>query len=221
MAFHRHKSLLITGRLHRYLSVVVGFFLAVLWMPQQSCISSQKMMEAVHGHYYQYKFSMRESDVRKKAVWDKNGVKLIFTPAYNRINLSVENKSHGPVEILWHKSSMVQENDSSAVIHGGVSLSSDPQKQPVSAIDAGQSLQDFILPLLLIEIGDKQLSIRDLYPEKDDELSEKNDWIMHLIGQDLFRLHLVLKINGQQQVLTFHFYPIEIMRGAHSFKNKQ
>lgn len=199
-----------------------------LWIPafiysllMQGCISSQRMIEAVHGHYYQYKFSMRESDSRKKAIWDKNGVKMTFTPVYNRINFSLENKSGSPVEILWNKSSMVQENDSSAIIHGGVTLNSDPGKQPPSRIVENQSLQDFILPLLLIEIKDRHLSIRDLYPEKDDELSEKNDWIMHLIGQNLFRLHLVLKINGKQQQVTLNFYPIEIMRGAHSFKTNQ
>jgi len=187
----------------------------------QGCITSQKMMDAVHGHYYQYKFSMRESDSRKKAEWEKQGVKLLLVPDYNRINFSLENHSDGPVEIIWTKSSMVQLNDSSAVIHGGISLSSNPRAQAPSVIAKGQHLQDFILPLLLIQINDKTLSIRDLYPEKDDELSEKNDWIMHLIGQDLFKLYLVVKINGQENHLAFTFYPVEIMRGAHSFKNKQ
>ena len=186
----------------------------------QGCITSQKMMDAVHGHYYQYKFSMRQSDSRKKAQWENRGVKLLLAPDYNRINFSLENHSGSPVEIIWTQSSMVQLNDSSAVIHGGISLSSNPRAQAPSVIANGQSLQDFILPLLLIEINGKTLSIRDLYPEKDDELSEKNDWIMHLIGQDLFKLYLVLKINGQQQQLAFTFYPVEIMRGAHSFKNK-
>lgn len=186
----------------------------------QGCITSQKMMDAVHGHYYQYKFSMRQSDSRKKAQWENRGVKLLLAPDYNRINFSLENHSGAPVEIIWTQSSMVQLNDSSAVIHGGISLSSNPRAQAPSVIANGQSLQDFILPLLLIEINGKTLSIRDLYPEKDDELSEKNDWIMHLIGQDLFKLYLVLKINGQQQQLAFTFYPVEIMRGAHSFKNK-
>jgi hypothetical protein len=186
----------------------------------QGCITSQKMMDAVHGHYYQYKFSMRQSDSRKKALWENRGVKLLLVPDYNRINFSLENHSGAPVEIIWTQSSMVQLNDSSAVIHGGISLSSNPRAQAPSVIANGQSLQDFILPLLLIEINGKTLSIRDLYPEKDDELSEKNDWIMHLIGQDLFKLYLVLKINGQQQQLAFTFYPVEIMRGAHSFKNK-
>ncbi|GAB3353038.1 hypothetical protein GCM10027566_12950 [Arachidicoccus ginsenosidivorans] len=178
------------------------------------------MIDAVHGHYYQYKFSMRQSDSRKKALWENRGVKLLLVPDYNRINFSLENHSGAPVEIIWTQSSMVQLNDSSAVIHGGISLNSNPRAQAPSVIANGQSLQDFILPLLLIEINGKTLSIRDLYPEKDDELSEKNDWIMHLIGQDLFKLYLVLKINGQQQQLAFTFYPVEIMRGAHSFKNK-
>lgn len=187
----------------------------------QGCISSKRMMEAVHGHYYAYKFSMRESDSRKKAEWEKDGVKLVFTPVYNRVNFSIENKSEGDVEILWNKSSMVQQNDSSAVIHGGVSLNDDPKKQSSSLISRGESLQDFILPLLLIEIKEKNLSIRDLYPEKDDTLSVKNDWIMHLIGQDLFRLHLAIKVNGIQRMIALNFYPIEITRGAHSFKDPQ
>ena len=198
-----------------YLTILV----VVLGMIAQGCISSKRMMEAVHGHYYEYKFSMREANSRKKAVWEKDGIKLSFTPVYNRINFSLENKSAQPVEVLWHKSSMVQENDSSAIIHGGVSLSADPKKQLPSVIEKGKSLNDFILPLLLIEIQDRKLSIRDLYPEKDDELSEKNDWIMHLIGQDLFRLHLVIKMGGTEQDLTLNFYPIEITRGAHSFKS--
>lgn len=187
---------------------------------QQGCITSQKMMDAVHGQYYQYKFSMRESDSRKKAIWDKSGVEISFVPDFNRINLSVVNHSEGPVEILWTKSSMVQENDSSAIIHGGVSLGSNPRIQAPSVIEKGKNLQDFILPLLLIKINGQQLSIRDLYPEKDDDLSVKNDWIMHLIGQDLFKLYLTIKVRGVEQKLLFTFYPIEIMRGAHSFKNQ-
>jgi len=192
----------------------------LLLLVSQSCITSQKMMEAAHGQYYQYKFSMRESDSRKRAEWEKDGVKLVLSPDYNRINFSLENHSGAPVEIMWTKSSMVQLNDSSSVIHGGVSLSSNPRSQVPSLVDNGQSLQDFILPLLLIQINGKTLSIRDLYPEKDDELSKKNDWIMHLIGQDLFKLYLVIKINGQESKQVFTFYPVEIMRGTHSFKNR-
>ena len=114
---------------------------------------------------------------------------------------------------------MVQDYDSSVVIHSGVSLNADPQKQVPSVVAPGNSLQDFIVPLLLIDVNDKHLAIRDLYPEKDDSLSVKNDWIMHLIGQDLFRLYLRLKINGKMEQPVFHFYPVEISRGGHSFKN--
>lgn len=185
----------------------------------QGCITSQKMIDAVHGHYYQYKFSMRESGSRKKAIWEKDGIKLNLMPSYNRINFSLENHSGKPAEIIWVKSSMVQSNDSSAVIHGGVSLSSNPRAQAPSVIENGKTLQDFILPLLLINVEGKQLSIRDLYPEKDDELSVKNDWIMHLIGQELFKLYLVIKIDETERHLSFTFYPVEIIRGAHSFKN--
>ena len=177
------------------------------------------MLEAVHGHYYAYKFSMREANSRKKAQWEQDGLKIEFSPVYNRLNFSLENKTGKPVRIFWNKSSMVQEYDSSAIIHGGVSLDTDPQKQSVTLVKNGDRINDFILPLLLIQVKENKLSLRDLYPEKDDELSVKNDWIMHLIGRDLFRLHLIVDSKGKEHDLTFHFYPIEITRGAHSFKN--
>ncbi|SDZ87051.1 hypothetical protein SAMN05192529_10365 [Arachidicoccus rhizosphaerae] len=204
----------------KVIRLVLLLCVAISAIVQQGCITSQKMMDAVHGQYYQYKFSMRESNSRKKAVWQKDGVQIIFSPDYNRINFSVINHSERPVEIIWTKSAMVQQSDSSAIIHGGISLSSNPRIQPSSVIAKGKNLQDFILPLLLINVNGQKLSIRDIYPEKDDELSVKNDWIMHLIGQDLFKLYLTIKINDQEGKLPFTFYPIEIMRGAHSFKKQ-
>ena len=162
---------------------------------------------------------MKESDTRKKAIIEDSGVKFSFEPDYNRINLTVENKSKSTVEILWAKTGMVKGSDSSAVIHQGASLSADPKQQAASVIAAGDTYQDFILPLLLIDIDSSRMSVRDLYPEKDDSLSVKSDWIMHQIGQVIFRLHLVVKINGEEKVHSLNFYPIEIMRGTRSFKN--
>ena len=175
-------------------------------------------MTAINSPYYQYKFSMRESNTRKKAIWQEKDVKFEFTPDYNRIHLKVENDSKTPVEILWGKTGLVKGSDSSAVIHQGASLNSDPKNQAPSVITQGTTYEDFILPLLLIDIDSSRLSLRDLYPEKDDSLSVKTDWIMHQIGQVLFRLTLVAKINGVEKAIPFNFYPIEIMRGPKSFK---
>ena len=182
------------------------------------CINTQKMMSAINSPYYKYKFSMRESNTRKKAIWQDKGVRFEFIPDYNRIYFTVENKSSAPVEILWGKTGLVKGSDSSAVIHQGASLSSDPKNQTPSVILEGATYKDFILPLLLIDVNSNTMSIRDLYPEKDDSLSIKTDWIMHQIGQVLFRLTLVVKIRGEEKSIPLNFYPIEIMRGPKSFK---
>lgn len=203
-------------------SLFCGFRLALILVPiftVQSCITSQRMMDNINGHYYKYTFAVREATTHKKTTqFEHNNFMLHFDPAYNRVNFDLTNTGADPIEILWDQTSLVVAADSSQVIHGGVALSSSRSATAPTIVASHQTLKDFILPLELIQTVDGHQTISDIYPEKDDSLSVKNDWIMRLIGQDLFTIHLALRIKGKAYNFPFHFYPIVMQRGAKSFK---
>lgn len=195
-------------------AVFVGLIAAL-----PACITSQRMMDNINGHYYKYTFAVREATTRKKSAdFEKDGFFLHFDPQYNRVNFDFKNKSNAPISIVWSKTLIITNSDSSGVLHAGIPLSDRFVNMPPTVVAAGASYSDFILPLDLIQKEGDHQTIKDIYAEKDDALSVNTDWIMGQIGRDIFAVQFTLQIDGHQQVLPFHFYPIVMQRGAKSFK---
>lgn len=185
-----------------------------------ACITSQRMMDNINGHYYKYTFAVREATTRKKtAIYDNGQFSVQFDPEYNRINFDLKNESTSELSILWDQTRLINDQDSSRVIHNGVRPGQGLTAAVAPTVIApGTTLKDFILPLNLIRTVNNQQTIGDIYPEKDDSLSLQNDWMMGQIGQDLFALQLTVMVDGKVLHLPFHFYPIVLQRGAKSFK---
>jgi len=51
-----------------------------------------------------------------------------------------------------------------------------------------------------------------MYPDHDEEQSEETDWIMGLLGVDIFKLYLPVAISGDTTTYKSTFYPIEMER---------
>lgn len=184
-----------------------------------ACITSQKMMDNINGHYYKYTFAVREATTRKKTTnFENKYLHVHFDPAYNRVNFDLKNLSNQPVEIIWSETVIQTSEDSSHIVHSGVPISQPASEMPPTVVSSGQTIQDFLLPVDLIHQKEGVNTIEDIYPAQDDSLSVKNDWIMQQIGENLFIVYLAVRINGQKKILRFRFYPIVMQRGASSFK---
>lgn len=191
----------------------------LLYCGLPACITSQKMMDNINGHYYKYTFAVREATTRKKTTnFENKYMQVHFDPAYHRVNFDLKNLSDQPIEIIWSETVIQTSSDSSHIIHTGIPVSQSANAIAPTKVAPGQTIQDFLLPVDLIHKKDGVNTIEDIYPEKDDSLSVKNDWIMQQIGQNLFIVYLAMRVKGQKEILRFRFYPIIMQRGASSFK---
>lgn len=185
----------------------------------QSCIPSKQMMEDIHGHYYKYTFALKESKAHKKETRFTNAdFSIQFIAQYSRISFQLINLTNQDLIIDWNHVSFVVHNDSCGVIHNGLSYEQKDNIKPPFTLKANQRLQDFIIPVNFIHLKNNQWVVDNIYPDQDDDLSLKTDWIMGLIGEHLFTIYIPMTIHGLRQVFPFSFYPIEMQRSAKPVK---
>lgn len=185
-----------------------------------SCLSSQQMLARLNGHFYKYTFAIREATTHKKSTtYSDNLFTVNFDPQYSRINFSLINHSKSPIQIIWDLTTIKVQDDSSKVIHAEIPYANKGKSLPPTEIKAGASLQDLIIPTDYIKNENGKWVEKNFYPETDQSNSENTDWIMGLLGVDVFKLYLPIQSNGKIQVYKFTFYPIEMEKGAKSFKH--
>lgn len=196
---------------------LLGSFFATTFI---SCMSSQQMMDRLNGHFYKYTFAIREATTRKKSTtYNNNAFTITFDPEYSRVNFKIANHTSSSIKIIWDETYIKVQDDSSKVIHANIPYSTKNNTLQPSEIEAGSSLQDIIIPVDYIKNENGKWVERNFYPETDQSNSQNTDWIMGLLGVDVFKLYLPIQINEQTQVYTFTFYPIEMEKGAKSFKH--
>lgn len=197
--------------------LLIGSFLAATF---SSCMSSQQMIDRLNGHFYKYIFAIRETTTRKKSTtYTNTSFTITFDPEYSRINFTITNHTQSSIKIIWNETYIKVQDDSSKVIHAEIPYSAKNKALQPSEIKAGGVLQDIIIPTDYIKNENGKWIERNFYPETDQSNSQNTDWIMGLLGVDVFKLYLPIQINRQTQVYTFTFYPIEMEKGAKSFKH--
>ncbi len=186
-----------------------------------ACIST-KMAEAINGHFYKYTFAVREHTTRRPtATFANNIFSVNFNPQYIHVGYDITNISARPIQIIWDKAYIVIHNDSSKVITSSIALENADESPSPSEIQTGQALQGFVTPIDYIKnTGDKWV-VTSFYPGHDESNSEATDWIMGLIGVDIFKLYLPVAINGETKIYRFTFYPIEMEKSIISLEPKQ
>ena len=79
---------------------------------------------------------------------EDNMVRIEWRPAPVDIEFTVNNKTDGPIKIVWDESRFVDEKDiSHRLIHSGIGYEERKLPQPPTVIAGGIYLQDFIHPL--------------------------------------------------------------------------
>jgi hypothetical protein len=185
---------------------VVALFIMIAFT---SCIASRSMMAAMYGHFYKYQFAIREHTTRKPSATFTDKIFTVnFTPQYIRVNYSISNNSASAIQIIWDKAYIVIRDDSSKVISSTTLQSSE--------IGVGQGIEGFITPVDYIKNINGNQTVTEMYPSRDQGNSEQTDWIMGLIGVDIFKLYLPVEQGGQIHIYPFTFYPIEMERSATS-----
>ncbi|ANI87974.1 hypothetical protein A9P82_00760 [Arachidicoccus ginsenosidimutans] len=180
------------------------------------------MIAAMNGHCYKYKFSIREHSSRKHPTTYSNNIfTASFTPEYIRVNYNIVNNSSSSIKIIWDKAYIVVQGDSSKVIPSTVSFENKDLPVPHSEMRAGQALEGFITPVDYIKNNGNKWLATDFYPEHDQSNSENTDWIMGLLGVDIFKLYLPVASNGKTEIYKFTFYPVEMEKSATSLEPKQ
>lgn len=181
-----------------------------------SCIST-KMARAINAHYYKYTFALRERTARKaQCTFSNSDFSIAFEPQFIRVSYTVTNFSTAPVKILWDKTYLVVHNDSSKIIPSTIAPADADITPPPAEIQAGQSLQGFITPIDYIKNTGQSWVATEFYPSHDDSLAPVTDWIMGLIGVDIFKLYIPIVSGGQTKTYKFTFYPAEMEKSVTS-----
>lgn len=158
----------------------------------QSCIST-KMAQAINAHYYKYTFALRERTSRKMPCTFSDDIfSATFEPQFIRVNYAFTNFSKMPVRILWNKTYLVVHNDSSKIIPSTIAPEDADMTPPSIEIKAGQTLKGFITPIDYIKNTGQSWITTEFYPSHDDSLAPDTDWIMGLIGVDIFKLFVCI-----------------------------
>lgn len=193
---------------------IAALFIMVVFA---SCIASRSMIAAMYGHFYKYQFAIREHTTHKPSTMFADKTFTVnFTPQYIRVNYSMSNNSTAAIRIIWDKAYIVVQDDSSKVIPSFISFENKNTTPPFSEIVAGKALQGFITPVDYIKSMDGKLTATEIYPSSEQGNSEQTDWIMGLIGVNIFKLYLPVESSGGMHVYCFTFYPIEMERSATS-----
>ncbi|MDE1192444.1 MAG: hypothetical protein PW786_09935 [Arachidicoccus sp.] len=186
------------------------FFIIIFCIGMLGCISTS-MMNAINSHYYKYSFAIRERNTRKTpATFSNNIFSINFTPKFIRVDYNITNLSGRLIRIDWDKAYLVVQNDSSKVITQDIEPRyADETPKPLE-IAAEQSFQGNITPIDYIKNSDSGWIVTEFYPSHDDSLAPKTDWIMGLIGVDIFKLYIPVIANGETKIYKFTFYPDEL-----------
>ena len=173
------------------------------------------MAEAINAHYYKYSFALRERTSRKEPCTFSNSIfSIAFEPQFIRVKYTITNFSKAPVQILWDKAYLVVHDDSSKIIPSTIAPEDADITPPPAEIQAGQTLQGFVTPIDYIKNTGQSWVATEFYPSHDDSLAPKTDWIMGLIGVDIFKLYIPVIENGETKTYKYTFYPIEMEKSA-------
>lgn len=205
-------------KIHIHTPFQAMVFCIIIASALSACIASQSMMAAMNGHFYKYEFAIREHTTRKPtAAYADKIFTVNFIPQYIDVHYQISNNSPAPIRIIWDKAYIVIHSDSSKIAFVPFTAFATPP----SEIAARQSIEGNIAPADYIKNIDGKWTATEIYPGSDQDNSEQTDWIMGLLGVNIFKLYLPVESNGQIQIYPFTFYPIEIERSAVSQVPKQ
>ncbi|PZP49467.1 MAG: hypothetical protein DI598_07760 [Pseudopedobacter saltans] len=176
------------------------------------------------GHYYIYKFGVKENKKNwKKPNFKDDLISVEFTPNYNNIGIEIVNQSYEMVTVDWNRVRFEENDIVSNVLVWGSDFANKNEVLPVNILKPGQGMRTGIVPTELIDYAPKDslankngYVVHQMYPDYDG-LDEKESFaIMGLLGSELFKLKIPVIVRDQVVDYTFTFVPVEIERVGQS-----
>ncbi|MEA3369003.1 MAG: PDZ domain-containing protein [Candidatus Ratteibacteria bacterium] len=159
------------------------------------------------------KFYMAISMIEPREIYpayDQNGyirfedenIKIKFIVGEKKIGFNLENKSNGPVKILWDNSAYIDvRNTSHRIMHQGVRYIERDRVQPPTSIAPSTSIDDLILPVdNVVSVYGGGWKTAPLFPALGEE--EKNEQFYR--GKQ-FGILMALDINNNIKNYLFKF----------------
>ena len=190
------------------------------WVLLQACISSKTTMEKNLGHYYVYKFGIKENKKNwRKPAFKDEVISVDFSPNYDNVGIELVNQSAETITLDWNKV-VFEENDiKSNVLVWGSDLAKKYELLPVNVLKPGQGIRSGIIPTELVayapkdSLADKNgFVVHQMYPDYDRMEQKESFIIMGLLGAELFKLTIPVTLKDQTLFYTFTFVPVEIER---------
>lgn len=191
------------------------FMILIVWL--SGCVSNRALHESM-GHYYVYKFGLRENEKTKNwknTHFNNDSIDVVFYPDYNRILFEIKNISHQPMSILWDSVRLNSEDYTSKIMLSGTPFAKAGQSLSPATIAPQQSYKDYLLPVELIYKDGKNENgwkVADIYPVFDNKSESESDKIMGQFNQNIMTLTMPIVFNGKMVRYHFTFFPVEIER---------
>lgn len=176
------------------------------------------------GHYYAYKFAIRENRAKKKwknCFFENDSIKLQFIPYYNKIYIAVTNKVGADAAVLWDSAVFVENNNRSAILLAGSQLHL-MGHTPATVVAKDSTYRNYFRSAAFVKyLPNDSLSdakgwrIFDMYPIYDHKSEQESNSIMGAFGRDMFTLFLPVSFNDTLVRYQLTFFPVELERVDH------
>lgn len=108
------------------------------------------------GHYYIYKFGVKENKKNwKKPNFKDDLISVEFTPNYNNIGIEIVNQSYEMVTVDWNRVRFEENDIVSNVLVWGSDFANKNEVLPVNILKPGQGMRTGIVPTELIDYAPK------------------------------------------------------------------
>lgn len=184
------------------------------------CITTHESVQAHLGHYYLYKFGIKENKGNwKKPEFQDDMISIDFSPNYNTIGMQIVNQSAEIITIDWNNVTFEENDIKSHVLVWGSDFGKKTERMPISVLKPGQGIRTGIVPIDMIDYAPKDSTadkngyvVHQMYPDFD-RLDDKESYIiMGLLGAELFKIKMPIVTNRQKIDYNFTFSPVEIER---------
>lgn len=97
--------------------------------------------------YYQYSYEMEGVHPDSAMVFNDSLINARFNIGREGIGMKLENKSAGPLKVIWNETSYISDNKAGKVAHVGVKYNERNSSMPPTLIPPGTSIEDEITPV--------------------------------------------------------------------------
>ncbi len=166
------------------------------------------------GTKYQYSYKLIKPDSANGMKWEDDKIAISFLVSDKEVDFNLRNKTNEVIKVIWDEATMVQSGKAEKVMHAGVKYTDRNESHPPTAIPAGASIDDLLLPSDNVYWREGYYGTyssdpggweeTDLFPTSDLNKPEYRQSILGLKGQT-FSIYLPIQYQGKTLDYTFQF----------------